>query len=84
MSELSSLAIYVVPLMLITVALPAMTVISARRSGELKIPRLGRQPFVLRRSEDVVQFDAELGFLQKVTVAIALFFVATLGWMLSS
>ncbi len=82
MAELSSLAIYVVPLMLMIVALPAITVISARRSGELKIPRLGRQPFVLRRSEDAAQFDAELGFLQKVTIAIALLFIATLGWML--
>ncbi|MBJ7499525.1 MAG: hypothetical protein JHC57_07210 [Sphingopyxis sp.] len=67
--------------MLMIFALPAITAISARRSGELKIPRPGRQPLVLRRSEDAAQFDAELGFLQKVSVAIALLFMATLGWV---
>ncbi|PQM27552.1 hypothetical protein CVO77_02915 [Sphingopyxis lindanitolerans] len=83
MDELRSLAIYIVPLMLMIVALPTMTVISARRTGELKIPRRGRQQFVLRRSEDTARFDAELGFLQKVTVAIGLFFMATLVWIFS-
>ncbi|MCW0197824.1 hypothetical protein [Sphingopyxis sp.] len=81
MDELRGLAIYIAPLMLMIVALPATTVISARRTGELKIPRRGRQEFVLRRSEDPARFDAELGFLQKVTVAIGLLFVATLAWI---
>jgi hypothetical protein len=82
MTELRSLAIYAVPLMLLVVASPTIAMVSARRTGELKIRRLGRQPFILRRSEDAARFDAELAFLRKVTVAIGLLFTATLAWML--